>query len=631
MKQQVMKQILDVQRVRLLDEPEDVAPDHVLECDVLVAGGGMGGCAAALACCRAGRTVALTEETDWLGGQMTSQGVSALDEHRPIETFGGTRSYYELRTLIRDYYRQHTRLAEHAAANPRLNPGQGWVSYLCFEPKAGVWALDQLLRPFVESGRLTLLLRHRAVAAQADERHVSSVTFRHLDSARRTQVRAAFVLDATELGDLLPLTGTEYVTGAESAADTGEPSARDGDAAPGHVQSFTYPFALELRPDQRLVVPRPDTYFEDRERQPYTLRHQYHDARGWVTYQMFGTGERAAGPFWTYRRLLHAENFTDPWYGYDVAMINWPGNDFRHGNLIDVEPAAALASLQRARALSLGFCHWLQTECPRDEGGAGYSELLLRTDVMGSKDGLAKFPYIRESRRIRSLQTIVEQDISAQWQPGARARYCPDSVGIGMYAIDIHPAEGEAKMPPAAARPFQIPLSALVPVRMRNLLPACKNIGTTHITNGAYRLHPVEWNIGESAAHVALFCLDRKLTPQTLASDGRRLRRLQRRLVRDGVPLYWYIDVPLGHPTFEAAQVLAAWGVWKGEEQSLEFGTEQPVGSAELGELTQAPRWAQEGLERVLADELCRWSRLDRTYLAQATYATLGLELSRSR
>ena len=29
--------------------------------------------------------------------------------------------------------------------------------------------------------------------------------------------------------------------------------------------------------------------------------------------------------------------------------------------------------------------------------------------------------------------------------------------------------------------PFQIPLGALIPERVENLLPACKNIGTTHI------------------------------------------------------------------------------------------------------------------------------------------------------
>src|SRR5687767_4401174 len=123
-----MRSILDVQKLRILTEPDDYRINTSLECDLLVAGGSMGGCAAALAACRAGRTVVLTEETDWLGGQMTSQGVSALDEHRRIQSFGGTRSYYELRALIREYYRKRTPITPEALAEERLNPGNGWVS-----------------------------------------------------------------------------------------------------------------------------------------------------------------------------------------------------------------------------------------------------------------------------------------------------------------------------------------------------------------------------------------------------------------------------------------------------------------------------------------------------------------------
>jgi hypothetical protein len=102
---------------------------------------------------------------------------------------------------------------------------------------------------------------------------------------------------------------------------------------------------------------------------------------------MFATGERAAGPFWTYRRIRDASRFTaaadNGGASHDVAMINWPGNDFRGGSLIDRPTAEVLAALSGARNLSLGFLHWLQTEAPRDEGGAGYPELRHRPDAMG--------------------------------------------------------------------------------------------------------------------------------------------------------------------------------------------------------------------------------------------------------
>src|SRR5437763_14986687 len=105
-------------------------------CDVLIAGGGTGGVAAALAAARSGRRVVLLEETDWLGGQMTAQGVSALDEHEHIESFGGTRSYYELRNRLRGHYHQ-------------LNPGPCWGTRLAREPRAAVDVVPRIPQPHV--------------------------------------------------------------------------------------------------------------------------------------------------------------------------------------------------------------------------------------------------------------------------------------------------------------------------------------------------------------------------------------------------------------------------------------------------------------------------------------------------
>src|SRR5439155_10047238 len=110
-----MSLLLDVQNTRVVPSRASEPPEREMECEVLIVGGGMGGVAAALAMARVGRTVLLTEETDWLGGQMTAQGVSALDEHRFIESFGGTASYAALRQAICDIYQAEYRLAGPAA------------------------------------------------------------------------------------------------------------------------------------------------------------------------------------------------------------------------------------------------------------------------------------------------------------------------------------------------------------------------------------------------------------------------------------------------------------------------------------------------------------------------------------
>jgi hypothetical protein len=151
-------------------------------------------------------------------------------------------------------------------------------------------------------------------------------------------------------------------------------------------------------------------------------------------------------------------------------------------------------TLATGRLASLGYLYWLQTECPRDDSSTqlGYPELKPRLDFFNTPDSFLPLPYIRESRRIRAQKTIGETDIAAKYNPGPHATLFPDTCGIGSYGIDIH--HGGTGDPGLwePTKPFQIPLGALLPVRITNLIAACKNIGTTHITNGAYRVHPSE-------------------------------------------------------------------------------------------------------------------------------------------
>jgi FAD dependent oxidoreductase len=171
----------------------------------------------------------------------------------------------------------------------------------------------------------------------------------------------------------------------------------------------------------------------------------------------------------------------------------------------------------------------------------------LRRDIVGSEDGLAKTVYVRESRRIRPVFTVLEQHVGTEMRARAMgkspneisAEVFADSVGIGCYRIDLHPSAGGTNYIDVSSLPFQIPLGALIPERMENLLPACKNIGTTHVTNGCYRLHPVEWNIGESAASLAAFALERKTTPRVVRSSPSLLADFQKALIAQGVELSW--------------------------------------------------------------------------------------------
>jgi hypothetical protein len=209
------------------------------------------------------------------------------------------------------------------------------------------------------------------------------------------------------------------------------------------------------------------------------------------------------------------------------------------GNLIGAPPEETARMLEESRQLSLSLFHWMRTEAPRPDGGTGWPGLFLRGDITGTRDGLAMAPYIRESRRIRAEFTVTENHVGTEARGGMPAEEFHDSVGVGAYRIDLHPAAGGCNYIDLSAQPFQIPLGALLPIRVENLLPACKNIGTTHITNGCYRLHPVEWNIGEAAGLLAAFAMAQRVPPRAVREDESRLADFQRLLGAQGMELRW--------------------------------------------------------------------------------------------
>ncbi len=400
----------------------------------------------------------------------------------------------------------------------------------------------------------------------------------NLDNRHWLRVRPRMVIDATELGDLLPLAGAEYVLGAESKAETGEPHAQPVEPKAHCVQSFTYTFVVErTTTGERHVIPKPERYEHYRDGQPYSLRIHVHggeiygEETRWLEYQVLEQAPGTKGGLWTYRRLIDQSLFP-PGGGYpdDISMINWPGNDYRDRSLLDRAPLEQAKALQDAKRVSLGFLHWLQTAAPRAGGPPGFPEFKPRPDVFGTADTLGKHPYIRESRRIRALKTIVEQEVSAEYQRSARAAHFADTVGVGWYPIDIHNAGADDVGVSCRTRPFQIPLGALIPARVKNLLAGAKNLGTTHITNGCYRLHPVEWNTGEAAGALAAFALEIGRDPAAVHGEPALRRAFQRRLASEGVPLYWFTDVGVDHPAFAALQIAALAGEIQGAPDSLE-------------------------------------------------------------
>ncbi len=509
------------------------------DADVLVVGGGLGGIAAALGAAATGARVVLTEESGWLGGQLTTQATPP-DEHPWIETRGSTALYRSFRQLVRHLYGH--------AGSATFNPGRAWVSGLSHPPVVAVAALEAMLAPHQATGRVRVLRSCTPIAVHTTADVVDGVTFR--TGGEDLHLRASYVLDATERGDLLPLGGVEHVVGSESSDETGEPHAGPV-ARPDNVQAMTVPFALEHRPGENHVIDEPADYARWREYRPAgwparMLSWTAPDARTLEARTFcleFGAGEHhgAGAPadvpidLWSYRRVVHPDDGAP---GPEATVVNWPMNDYVLGHVLG-DPASAARHVAGARALSLSLLYWLQTEAPRPDGGLGYPGLLPRGDLMGSADGLSLRPYLRESRRIRAEYTVTENDVSVEVRGAHGATRHADSVGTGAYRIDLHPSTGGDPFIDIPTYPFEIPLGALLPVRMENLLPAAKNLGTTHVSNGCYRLHPVEWTIGEAAGRLASYCLRHATRPRLVGHNPRHLTEFQNELTASGFGLHW--------------------------------------------------------------------------------------------
>ena len=533
--------------------PED---NEVLSADVVICGGGLGGCAAALAALRNNLNVILTEETDWIGGQISQQGVPP-DEHQWIETHGATQLYRDFRNSVRQYYKQNYPLTKTAIEDKYFNPGNGSVSKLCVEPRVALAVLLDMLAPFIYSKKLILLTEYKIEGADVTGNNVHSLKAFNQLLNKNAILTAPYFIDATELGDLLPLTRTEFITGTESLKETGELHAPEK-ANPENNQAFTVCFAIDYIPGEDHRIEKPENYdfwrtFKPGLKPPWPgklLDLHYSNPSNLTSKELAFNPEGAdTSPLlnlWTYRRIINKNNFKPGTFKSDITIVNWPQNDFINKNLIGINTDEFKKTIDSAKQLSLSLLYWLQTEAPHPGNGHGWHGIRLRKDIMGTSDGLAKYPYIRESRRIKALFTVLEEHVGKENRALITGKKSDntaagfyDSVGIGYYHIDLHPTCAGNNYIDFDSLPFQIPLGALIPERIENLIPGNKNIGTTHITNGCYRLHPVEWNIGEAAGSLVAFAINNKVTPRAVREKKNLLEDFQKMIRSQGIETRW--------------------------------------------------------------------------------------------
>ena len=410
-----------------------------------------------------------------------------------------------------------------ARRDPHLNPGAAWVSNLSAEPEVFRAVLDDLLRPAQEQGLLQIRSHHRPVGAATDGDRVIAVDLEDSETDERLSVSASIVLDATEEGDLLPLAGCEFVVGAESARDTGEPHALDGPADPTDQQAITWCAALEWRPGENHTIERPVGYEFWRAlpgrllaRTPARLGHRGARDRSsrCAGHCSARPANRTCGRF---AGVRYGGHYVDP--VPDVTLVNWPQVDYWLTPRSVVAPSQRADALAEARELTLSFVYWMQTEAPRPDGGSRLSRApaLPRGDRHRGRPGRgpvrpgeppdqgrvhrAGEPCRREARpRARTGGRDVRRHGRRRLLPD---RPPPEHGGTDYIDIATLPVPDPARRPAPAA--------AGEPARRRARTSASRTSPTA-----ATGSTPSSGTSARRPGALAAFCLDRKVSPRAV-------------------------------------------------------------------------------------------------------------------
>ena len=503
--------------------------------DVLIIGGGASGATAGIQAARMGVNTLIIEETNWLGGMLTSAGVSAIDgNHRmPAGLWG------EFRQLLYKYYGGPDSVAT------------GWVSNTLFEPHVGNKLLQQMASA---ENKLQIWYAARWLTVKREQgQWIVTIT----QGKKQLTVKASILIDATEQGDVMAAAGAGYSVGMDSRHDTGEEWAPE--KANDIIQDLTYVVVLkDYGNGADKTIPKPQGY----NAAEFGCSCDVSDPAS------FDSPQNNCYRMMQYGRL--------PGNKY---MINWPkcGNDI-YLNLVEKTPVQREEALKQAKLHTLRFVYYLQTSL-------GYKNLGLADDEFPTKDKLPMIPYHRESRRLKGLVTFTVNHIASPYE--SKEPLYRTGIAVGDYTIDHHhlknPAAPAIDFVKIKVPSYNVPMGSLIPRGVEGLIVAEKSISVTNIVNGATRLQPVVLQLGQAAGLMAALCIQQHKQPAQLS-----VRDVQAQLLKVSGYIMPFIDVPPADPQFSVIQKIGATGILKGTgvpymwANQTWFYPEQPISAYEL-------------------------------------------------
>ncbi len=456
--------------------------------DILVVGGGTGATAAAIQSARCGVKTLIVSEEYWLGGMLTSAGVSAPDGNELASFQTGLWGTY-LRALQR---RQKAQL------------NHSWVSLFSYHPRTGANILADWVN---QLDNLQWISGQKPLEVIKEENRILGVRFEDY------LIFAKIVLDGTELGDLLALGEVSHRWGWEFKDQWHEPS------APIAENELTQKYPVQS-PTWVVIL---QDYGKGNKAPQIRIPPHYNPQNYEGAYANYG-----AEMFLNYGRLP-----------LNLFMLNWPhkGNDYGENlhRLIGTETERK-QFLKEAFDYSQGFAYYIQQELGRSYG------LAKNTFPSELGDGaFALHPYYRESRRLIGKTTIIEQNILPVKDGNVGNLPFNDqgemnAIALGNYPNDHHYPNFPFSLAPKSIRwggrwtgtPFLIPYDSLIPEKTEGLLVCEKNISVSHIANGATRLQPLVMNIGQAAGMAAALSIELNCEVRDVP-----VRKIQERLLKD--------------------------------------------------------------------------------------------------
>ena len=608
---------------------------EVIETDFLIVGGDESGCAAAVQAARLGvKRIVLVNDIDWLGGQFCTQGIGPIDEWTIVNgkrtEFPPTGAFAEILDRIHQHNFKTYGLAK---------PGNGWCGSNTIEPKAAAKIFEEWLASY--ASQITVKKGWAIANVLVENGRVVGVEFDQTGKPKLT-VKAKLTADSSDWGDVIRLSGAGYMAGPDLKSRFNEPSAPES-LDPGGEQEMNpiswCPLLRETGRDSTIRKPlRYDAFsFADWQKAP-----------PWVDWDGSGGIYNMAGwCIYTHRRMIDRyHNQLAP--GTEAVILNWPAQDYPLGALpkhvlqaleVDEKGAStknivAMSNAQRAivfedaKQRSLEFMYWLQTSAHDRVGDFPQSFRYMKlADDYGTADHLPPKPYIREGLRLEALYILREQDVRTEVEKPLWAKSMPfDGVFGYQFNMDFHPTRRKYRGDDSA-QPWQpkffgtrnwnahsdramFPLRGLVPLKMNGLLGCSKNIGVTSMVQSSLRLHGQMMHVGTAVATLAALSIRENIEPREIASTPKRIRDVQRTLLRQGTLIWPWHDVKPDEPFFEAANLLTISGIWRADQDNVFFKPDQVVTRRELAgalvrlirSLPEAPSWPKTSAKSSFTD-----------------------------